>query len=677
MESRGDFMSDEALLTPQKSYNQYKEKHKDNVTKYFEDLTKEAKTDIETNKKTVSKYNDASKICNELESKVKKYKAAQSLLIILYVIIAIVFFVLAFKCFSKSGGFAVVGVILLVLIVALIPFLVIFIKKLKNKVKELSKQLEENEKIRDKLLNEAWGQMATLNALFDDGISQKLTTKTLPIVIMDKILDNKKLERLKSYGLKENNDVNVSTQYVQSGSILGNPFLITRDLVQKWKQKTYTGTLFITWTEYEHTKDGTKAVHHSQTLTATVVKPAPYYFYDTRLHYGNDAAPNLTFTRDPSNTKGFSEKQYEKFVEKESKKLDKKADKAISKGGNYVKLGNDEFETLFGADDRNNEVEFRLLYTPIAQKNIIDLIKTNNPYGDDFFQYKNKKLNTIISSHSQTFDFTDNPLRYVGYDYETMKKYFIDYNMKYFESFYFDLAPLMSIPLYQQNKAEEFIYSNNYKSNITSFEQESMANSFNLSIFRPSNACTKTILKSNFMYKDGQFDNIMVNAYSFNAVKRVTYIPRHGGDGHMHLVPVYWIEYLPVSKETKMAVEEKQSSRIAYNEIKNTKEFKDSIKGFATYNNYRRGIFASVGNYVSSFAATNFNNVFKDLKPEEIDKKRAMLDAAILSAIALEGKESKNEDNDEIDVEKMLKDDKVKATEVKASESEEKQEETK
>lgn len=36
---------------------------------------------------------------------------------------------------------------------------------------------------------------------------------------------------------------------------------------------------------------------------------------------------------------------------------------------------------------------------------MLDLLKSKVPYGDDFYFYKHKKLNYIISSHSQNFDY--------------------------------------------------------------------------------------------------------------------------------------------------------------------------------------------------------------------------------------------------------------------------------
>jgi hypothetical protein len=46
-------------------------------------------------------------------------------------------------------------------------------------------------------------------------------------------------------------------------------------------------------------------------------------------------------------------------------------------------------------------------------------------------------------------------------------------------------------------------------------------------------------------------------------VERVDYISTFGGDGRFHNVPVYWLEYIPVQKQTiiEMRESEEQPSR--------------------------------------------------------------------------------------------------------------------
>ena len=106
--------------------------------------------------------------------------------------------------------------------------------------------------------------------------------------------------------------------------------------------------------------------------------PYPEYFYDTRLIYGNEAAPNLCFSRKPnSSVARMNEKQLEKYIKKGDKKIKKMESKALTDDDpttNFQSMGNNKFDVLFNALDRNNEVEFRLLFTPLAQKNIVNLI---------------------------------------------------------------------------------------------------------------------------------------------------------------------------------------------------------------------------------------------------------------------------------------------------------------
>ena len=63
-------------------------------------------------------------------------------------------------------------------------------------------------------------------------------------------------------------------------------------------------------------------------------------------------------------------------------------------------MGNSEFEVLFGATNRNNEVQFRLLFTPLAQKQLLGLMKDKEiAFGDDFNFIKRNKINIIIPDH--------------------------------------------------------------------------------------------------------------------------------------------------------------------------------------------------------------------------------------------------------------------------------------
>ncbi len=558
-------MADELLLEPHHAYKTlYKGKHHENTVKYFDDLVKKSKIDIEENKRTVKKY----KNINEEIKKLKKKK-------------------------GWLNFFRVMCCIIFVLI------FIVFIW-LNKKIKDLKNQINNMQNEADKLLNKAWEQMAPLNSLYDWNIPATICNMDSNLLHFDKYLDAEKFQFMHdAFGLDENDEQNVSTVMVQSGEIYGNPFLMCRDYRQDWYQKTYTGSITIHWTSVVSDKNGTRTVHHTQTLTASVDKPAPSYNYVTYLVYGNDAAPKLSFSRGPSNASGKDDKAINKMVKKEAKELDKKAKHDLMDKDpktNYTRLGNDEFEALFGGENRDNEVEFRLLFTPLAQKNLIELIKEPEPYGDDFYFTKSKKLNYIQSRHSQTMNYNPSPKFFYNYDFEEAKKHFIEYNDLYFQAFFYDLCPIISIPIYQQQKSLKYIYQDNYPSNMTSYEHEVLANSFSRDLFKAPGSKTDAILKTSFDHSNGKIDNVKVTAHSFQTVRRTEHITKLGGDGRMHTIPVYWDEYLPLTKETNMGTVVSGKSKSVFDNLINGKQFGGLIAGLNGNYVFQRGLFAFILN---------------------------------------------------------------------------------
>ena len=115
-------------------------------------------------------------------------------------------------------------------------------------------------------------------------------------------------------------------------------------------------------------------------------------------------------------------------------------------------MGNLEFDALFNALDRDNEVEFRVLFTPIAQKNMIELLK-NEEFGDDFSFIKHLKLNIIDNKK----DWVLNIFRshYRDFSYDIIKEKFFKLNTEYFDNFYRLFLPIFTIPVYHQHKTKK------------------------------------------------------------------------------------------------------------------------------------------------------------------------------------------------------------------------------
>ncbi len=668
-------MQDDALLEPLKGYNsKYKAKHRENTTQFFDNLTKEGQVNIEANKQTVKAYRLKMAEIHNIAKKISKKKTLKSVLIMIIVLSILIALFLSYLSFVGNTLPIWAGITAIIVALGIcIGFIFLIRYKINKWIKENEQIQAKLEEAAKKLQDEAWAQMAGLNALYDWSIPGKLVTQTIPLLQMDEHFDEKKFTYLhEKYGLTENKKNNISTYFVQSGSILGNPFLLCRDYEQTWNNKQYTGTLTIHWTETVRTNNGTRTVSRSQTLVASVWKPAPSYGFNTYLIYGNDAAPDLKFSRKPTVPANATEKDIAKKVKSRVKQLDAKARKAVSAGANYTRLGNDEFEALFGGTDRNNEVQFRLLFTPLAQKNLLNLMKTPQPFGDDFYIQKDCELNFVMTKHSQTADYYANPVQFVDFDWESARKKFIEYNETFFKNIYFELAPLMSIPLYQQHKSQEYIYEREYKSNLSSYEHESLANSFDINLLRPDRATTPSILKTNLIRKQGVADTVEITAHSFEAQRRVSYVPVRGGDGRIHSVPVFWLEYIPIEKNTPMAVEQKSSSRFEFNSKCQSREFKATMDGLSKRNAclYERGLLAFLlAREVTDKDISNINTIYTGAQKTSPKGKPTLEE--LIRSIQNEVDRMEHEATnltDEQATEDLLKDETIEAKEVEVSE---------
>lgn len=544
-----NFYSHEHIYEPLKEYDTVlREMHEKNVSKYFDNLAEKAETKIDDNKTTVKELRALEKKSSQTKQSLRNWKGLRIFLVILIIalIIASVYLIsrLALVPILIGAGLILVAIGLIILIVKKANPT---IKFLKNESDKLLKQIEEK-------LREAWEQMASLNRLFRREMSPELFQKTLPLIQLDKVFDSKRLEYLmKKFGLYRDTDVNRSTIYVQSGEMNGNPFFISDNLYHKLGTKAYTGSITIHWTTMGTDSKGRMTTnHHSQVLSATIHKPCPYYATQPFLVYGNEAAPDLSFSRTDSDAENMNEKQIEKHVNKEIKKVQK----ATAKDPNALTiLGNHEFEILWRAQNRNNEVQFRLLFTVLAQRELLLLMKDKKiAFGDDFNFVKDKMINIVYPEHLKNLDLAIDPSYFHGYEFEDVKKRFIDYQNKYFKHIYFTFAPILAIPLYQHQKPHEYIYSGLYDSYVSFYEHEEIVNMMGENNFKHPLSGTRNILKTSTVKSGNYCDYVTVTAYGYQTIERVEYVTKMGNDGKLHSIPVPWIEYIPVEHETDIEI---------------------------------------------------------------------------------------------------------------------------
>ena len=471
------------------------------------------------------------------------------------------------------------------------------IARYKDEIAHLDEEIKAKEE-------EAWRQMAPLNALFDWDAVAKLIEKTVPRIVLDRRFAAGRLDDLHTaYGWDDSFNSEKSVLGAQSGEINGNPFVVVETLNWRSGTQTYKGSLKIEWQERVRDSDG-DGWHWTtkrQTLTASVEKFKPEYYNDKRLIYGCTAAPDLNFSRTPSMLSSMGDGKFATMCKSVSRKgLEHKARKV---DGNFTMVANEEFEVLFHADDRDNEREFRFLFTPLAQEQMVRLLKDKSvAWGDDFTFEKKKLINVITSPHLDAMDINTDPSRYADFDFTVIKQNFLSFTKDFFKSFYFSLAPLLTIPAYQQIRSHNDIWKRSFRKQSCFWEHEAMANYQGEDVFKHPSSATRNILRTRVAQERGEKSVVEVTAYGYEKIPEVEYVPMRGNDGNMHDVPVEWIRYSPVEKTTPMTVVEREELALPdfrAAALNGTSEFGSLLRSGrwdAPDRYFRRAMLAFVGN---------------------------------------------------------------------------------
>ena len=552
-----------------------KQEVNDKSTELIENVTKNANIDLELNKKLAKETQELEKKIAENNSKKNISNVIGTILIVLGIVGIIAAIYGVYKLYLHDRELSSVLALVIGLIVAIVCF-VLYFAVLRKNVNKFNNILSKLNKEYNNKKNEAWQTLSTLrnNLNFKQYVDFVNSLNTT--IKLDYEVDRKKVLILtKAYNLNFDFGDYESILDIYSGTIDSNPFVRVLLKKEEMRNTTYTGTRVVTWTErVRDSKGHTRTVTRSQTLVANYTAPAPYYQTYSLIIYGNGAAPKLTFSRYPSGLPlDHDEKDVEKLVKKRTADLEELTEKAIKEGKTFTTLANNDFDALFYAIDRNNETEFRLLFTPLAQQNMVELITATDTYGDDFTFIKRNKLNFVSSNHANS-EITFNYNKYLNYyDYELLKKDYINDLNSSFYSLYFDLAPILAIPLYQMNEAP-LIDEDNYKQQITLQEAEAFVNHMNLDLFRHKATATDQILKLKRINNYNNTDTFNVTSHSFSKFKRTTLVAVPCQNGRIYNVPVDWYEYNPLIAESKVAISQiKEANKTGENiEIKNIKQ---------------------------------------------------------------------------------------------------------
>lgn len=522
----------------------FKSAHIDNTANFFEDLVRQSGVDEDANARTVQQLRQLERQAGGASSTNKWWRVLRGL-VIAATLSALVY---VFVHYARPWLLAPAAISA--------PALYWLHRVIKDSYARL-KQLEQacNAK-----RAEAWGQMAPLNRLFDWDITAKLVQKTVPRIAFDPYFSNGRMQELRnSFGWSGELGGDESILFSHSGVLNGNPFILARTLTHWMGSKTYHGSLNISWTEQVRGADGKyRTETHHETLRASIEQPFPEYDNQTFIVYGNEAAPDLLFSRSPSKLSKLEDGFFDRLRKNRAiKKLENKS-RDVGEGKTFTVMSNREFDALFDATDRNHEVQFRLLFTPLAQQEMLKLLKDSEVgYGDDFEFSKRNMINIVEPAHMRPTDIGGEPEKFHAYELAQARAFFNAYHNDFFRSFYFGIAPLLAIPLYQQHRPHSDIYKDTYASKSCFWEHEAIANYHGEAAFKHPDCVTRSILKTAAKVDADGSQRVRVTASGYGSVERVDYVSVRGGDGHSHRVPVYWNEYYDVRQAADMVVREK------------------------------------------------------------------------------------------------------------------------
>lgn len=538
----------EDVYEPLKKYrDSFREKFSELTAQKFRELLEKSGIDFEANRKLVAEIRD-------LKNKSSDKSQKSTMLAFACVLLIIVAVACGFIAYSYSLEPEKIACLVAACVASCI--LAFFAAK---KCVELGKQISALKSLISKKTDEAREQMRPLNELYTWDIPIALIEKTVPRLDFDPYLTTQRLDDLKRiFGWDDSFTDGKSILFSQSGVINGNPFVFGEYLRMVWSTKTYTGYKTISWRESVTDGNGRRrTVTRTQTLSASVNKPYPKFSRDRLLIYGNDAAPNLNFSRSPTGLsnaeEGFVTSIRKWFALRDLKEYSEELDD----DSDFTLMSNHEFETLFHAKNRDNEVEFRLLFTSLAQEQMLELLKDDEiGYGDDFTFIKRGKINLLHSKHLSASSLSTDPEIFHDWDFDRAHLNFKNFNENYFKNLYFSLAPLLAIPLYQQTRTYKDIYKGEIQSPPSSWEHEAIANYYGAVYFKHESSITENILKTQLVERKDGVSKVRVTANGFGGKNRVDYESVWGGDGRFHRVPIRWVEYFPVERESYMYVSE-------------------------------------------------------------------------------------------------------------------------
>jgi hypothetical protein len=317
-------------------------------------------------------------------------------------------------------------------------------------------------------------------------------------------------------------------------------------------EKTYSGTRVVSVRKSRYNNGKRESYTTFETLYAEITRPCPEYYESSFLLFGSDAAPHLTFSRSPSQHSGKADTFFNRLAKNRTTKKLEAFSRNLDDEYGFTMMANREFETLFYAKDRSDEREFRLLFTPYAQQEMVKLLNdTEIGFGDNFRMVKEEGITATFPAHLVETELSLNPEHFRSNDIVALKQHFVQHNVDYFKAFYFALAPFFTIPLYCQQRVSLPSFSTRAAKETSAYENELIANAYGEEHFCHPSCRTPSILKT-VTRGSGDATHFEVTAKGYRIVERADYVTRRDSSGNLHQVRVLWDDYIPVEHTTSL-----------------------------------------------------------------------------------------------------------------------------
>jgi hypothetical protein len=212
-------------------------------------------------------------------------------------------------------------------------------------------------------------------------------------------------------------------------------------------------------------------------------------------------------------------------------------------------MDNPEFDRYFPCD-RNNETQFRLLFSPLAEEEMVKLMKVKNDYQFT----KNKTLNTIEAPNFDAINFNVNYKAYAqDFDYEKIREGFINGNKQFFKDIYFMFAPILTIPLYQQYPYKQPLFEKKQQQLLSYVQNECIVNTLHPNdTFKHPQSITDNILKTKRVFANDLYEINEIIAHGYRGEQRTVMVTVHDFEAGTVIVPVNVMDYFPVQKSTNV-----------------------------------------------------------------------------------------------------------------------------